>query len=110
MWLGKERLQQPAPQFSAAVVGDREPAPIWPFGPFDRLESDLPALLEASKGRIDLRVSQRPIGREVRIEEPFQVVAMVRLLLEKPEQGVRYAHGGGLYTQCIAGVNAKLAT
>jgi hypothetical protein len=84
---------EPPLQLRTAAVRDREGTAVGPLRPLDRLESYLTALLHASQSRIHLRVRQRTIRREIRIEEPLQVVTVVRLLLEKPEQGVRNAHG-----------------
>lgn len=93
MWLRVERILEPALELSDALVGDRVPATVGALGPLDRRDSDPAALLEPAKCRVDLGEGDRPVRGEVPVEQPLQVVAVARLLLEQAEECMGDAHG-----------------
>ena len=91
--LRAERLAQPSVELPHPVVGDRVAAAIRSRVALDGVEPDLAALLEPAERRVDLRERERPVGREVSVEEPLQVVPVPRFLFEKAEEAVLNAHG-----------------
>src|SRR3954469_4866843 len=79
-----QRLDQPAFEFARPLLGDGVAAPFGTLCLFDLVDSDPTALLEPTESRIDLRERNGMVGREVAIDHPLEVIAVPRLLLEKP--------------------------
>ena len=94
--LGIERLVEPALELTRALVGDGVATAFRALGLLDLVDPHAPPLLEPPERRIDLRERDRVVRREVAIDQPLEVIAVPRLLLEKPQEGVRNAHLGGL--------------
>ena len=96
MGLGVERLIEPALELARPLVGDRVAAALRAFGLLDLVDPHATALLEPPERRIHLRERDRMVRREVAVDQPLQVVAVSRLLLEEAQEGMRNAHLGGL--------------
>ena len=96
MGLGIERLVEPALELARPLVGDGVATAFRALALLDLVDPHAPALLEPPEGRIDLRERDRVVRREVAVDQTLEVVAVPRLLLEKPQEGVRNAHLGGL--------------
>ena len=93
MRLRVEWLVEPALELSRPVDRDRVSAPVGAVGALDAFDPDAAALLEPAQGRIDLGEGDRVVRREVAVDQVLQVVAVPRLLLEEPKEGVWNAHG-----------------
>ena len=87
---------EPALELARPLVGDRVAAALGALGLLDLVDPNATPLLEPPERRIDLRERDRVVRREVAVDQPLQVIAVSRLLLEEAQKGMRNAHLGGL--------------